>query len=166
MIRYAKTRELLRKLEARYLECSASDPTLAIAYSKMAMMELCGWLEEAFDEIAHNCVRQRLRTLDRRKFLQEKIAATYGFEYKTKARPLISHAIGVVRLLEIEKILEQDASLTILKTTCANLNKIRQDAAHSTLAGRSMPYPAPSVSISNFEKCLPIILKLWQLVRN
>jgi hypothetical protein len=128
-------------------------------------MEVCGWLEEAFDEIAHNCVRKRLRTLERRKFLQEKISATHGFEYNTKARPLISHAIGVVRLLEIEKELEEAASLTILKTTCSNLNKLRQDAAHKTLAGRAQTYPAPSVAIRHFETCLPIVQQMWGLVR-
>ncbi len=165
MIRYAKTRSLLIKFDGLYHKCSTSDTTLAIAYSKMAIMEVCGWLEESFDEVAHNCVRSRLRTLDRRKFLQEKIKATHGFEYMTKARPLISHAIGVVRLLEIERELELDASLTVLKTTCSNLNSHRKDAAHSTLAGRAQPYPAPSVAIRQFETCLPIVLRMWALVR-
>lgn len=165
MIRFAKTRDFLLKLDQLYHSCASSDATLAIGYSKMAIMEVCGWLEETFDEIAHNCVRSRLRTLDRRKFLEEKIAATHGFEYKTKARPLISHAIGVVRLLEIEKELEHTASLTILKSSCSNLNKLRQDAAHRTLAGRAQAYPSPSVAIKHFETCLPITQQMWSLVR-
>ncbi len=165
MIRYARTRKLLQKLDSCFNDSQASDPTLSIVYSKAAILEVCGWLEEAFDEIAHNCVRKRLRTLERRKFLNDKIKATYGFEYNTKARPLITHAIGVVKLLEIEKNLENDASLTVLKTTCSNLNKLRQDAAHTTIYGRKMTYPAPSVAIQEFEKCLPIVNRLWVLVR-
>lgn len=165
MIRHAKTRKLLSKLDRNYKKSQTGDPILSIVYSKAAILEVCGWLEEAFDEVAHNCVRERLRTLERRKFLDEKIKATHGFEYKTKARPLISHAIGVVRLLEIEKDLERDASLTVLKTICSNLNKLRQDAAHTTLSGRKMTYPAPSVAIQEFEKCLPIVKRLWELVR-
>lgn len=165
MIRYAKTRQLLHKLDRRYTKSQTRDPTLSIVYSKAAILEVCGWLEETFDEIAHNCVRQRLRTLERRKFLDDKIKATHGFEYKTKARPLIAHAIGVVRLLEIEKELESSASLIVLTTACSNLNKLRQDAAHTTLSGRKMTYPAPSVAIQEFEKCLPITKQLWELVR-
>lgn len=165
MIRYAQTRQLLKKLDRRYIKSQSADPTLSIIYSKAAILEVCGWLEEAFDEIAHNCVRERLRTLERRKFLEEKIKSTHGFEYKSKARPLISHAIGVVRLLEIEKYLERSASLTVLKTSCANLNKLRQDAAHTSLSGRKMTYPAPSVAIQEFDKCLPIVKLLWTLVR-
>lgn len=166
MISYAKTRLLLTKLDRRYQDCSLSEPTLAIAYSKIAVLEVCGWLEESFDEIAHNCVRSRLRTLERRKFLEDKIKSTYGFEYNSKARPLISHAIGVVRLLEVEKQLEVNGSLTILKSACANLNKLRQDAAHRTLAGRIQIYPAPSVAAQQFNICLPIITKMWALVRS
>jgi DNA-binding HxlR family transcriptional regulator len=165
VIYHVKTRFLLDKLSKLYEDCSTSDTTLAIVYSKMAILEVCGWLEESFDEIAHNCVRRRLRTLESRKFLFEKIKSTHGFQYDLNIRPLISHAIGVVRLLQIEREIEDSGSLTVLKTTCSNLNIHRRDAAHRTLAGRQQQYPAPSVAIREFETCLPIVLQMWSLVR-
>ena len=165
MLKFASTRRLLQKLDKLFQAYTGSDSTILIAYSKMANLEVCGWLEESFDEIAHNCVRARLPRLEQRKLLNLKIEQTYGFDYRTNARPLLSHALGVVRLLEIEKQMEQDGSLTLLRSTIGNLKPIRRDAAHTSIAGTTETYPAPSVALQRFETCLPLVQKLWGLVR-
>lgn len=165
MIRFLPTRRLLKRLDQLYNDCDGTDATLPIAYSKLATLEVCGWLEESFDEIAHNCVRNKLRTLDKRKLLAEKISTTHGFDYGGQARPLIAHAIGVVSLLRVEREIERDGSLTRLKGSIGNLKILRRDAAHTSLAGATKTYPAPSTTKQTFEECLPIIQSFWSLVR-
>ena len=166
MIKYAATRLLLRKLDRLYNEADGADATLPIAYSKLATLEVCGWLEEAFDEIAHNSVRHKLRTFEKRKLLAEKIEKTHGFDYGSHARPLIAHAVGVVKLMEVERKLESSAALSRLKGNIGSLKILRRDAAHTSLAGRSTAYPAPSISMATFEDCLPVLQQFWKLVRS
>lgn len=165
MIHYASTRALLRKLDKMYQESQGGDLNLPIAYSKLANLEVCGWLEESFDEIAHNCVRAKLRTIDERKVLVQKIESTHGFDYKQNVRPLLAHAVGVIKLLDIEKKMDSDGSLALLKSTIGTLKPIRRDAAHTSIAGTTTSYPAPSLALQRFETCLPLVQKLWLLVR-
>lgn len=165
MIRYASTRKLLQKLDKLYREHSTSDLSLPIAYSKLANLEVCGWLEEAFDEVAHNCVRNKLKSLEDRRLLIKKIEATHGFDYATHTRPLLIFALGVVKLIEVEKKLASDGSLDRLNGAIGSLKPVRRDAAHTSIAGTTESYPAPSVAIQRFETCLPIVQNLWRLVR-
>jgi hypothetical protein len=153
MLRFASTRRLLKKLDGLYRSYSGSDTTV------------CGWLEESFDEIAHNCVRAKLRNVESRKLLIDKISRTNGFDYQQHAQPLLSHAIGVVRLIQIERDMERDGSLTKLKGMIGNLKPIRSDAAHTSIAGTTSTYPAPSIALQRFETCLPLMQKLWVLVK-
>ena len=134
-----------------------------IMYSKLGILELSGWIEEGFDEIARNCVRRRLKTTQARDILENKIDRTYGFTYKKHSRELLSIAFGTIKLLEIEKSLERDGSLSLLTSELEVLNRQRQKAAHTFTKGTTLSFDAPSVTIARFKKINPVLQKLWDI---
>ena len=75
----------------------------SIMFSKLAVLELCGWIEECFDEIALNGVRNLSHSQHCRVALKQKLKATHGFHYTTKAKPLLQASIGTARLVKFEK---------------------------------------------------------------
>ena len=100
---------------------SNNDYRWPIMYSKLAILELCGWIEEGFDEIARNSVRRKLKTKASRSLLENKIKRTHGFEYDKHAQQLLGIALGTVKLSELEKKLEKEGRLTVLKVELCTL---------------------------------------------
>ena len=134
-----------------------------VIFSKLSVLELSGWVEEGFDEIARNCVRRKRRTYRSRDVLEDKIKATYGFTYSPQARELLAVAIGTIRLLEFEKALERDGSLTLLKSELGTLNKQRRSAAHTFTKGMTSTFDSPSITLARFFRVEPVLQRLWQM---
>ena len=150
---------------------ASSEPERPIIYSKLGVLELSGWIEEGFDAIARNFVRKQLisdsecDTLENGyDILEKKIDDTHGFTYNSNSRQLLVVAIGTVRLLEIEKELNQDGSLLLLKSELTSLNRQRRLAAHTFIIREMMgSFDAPSVTIDRFLKIEPILQRLWDM---
>lgn len=74
-----------------------------IYYSKLALLELCGWLEETMDNIVEaHCNRKLKLTANKTEFKKERIKPIYGFEYNRHFRPMLMAAIGIIELEKIE----------------------------------------------------------------
>lgn len=51
-------RNTLDSLDSKYNSAlTSSDPNEPVFYSKMAVLEYCGWIEEALDKIAIRCIK-------------------------------------------------------------------------------------------------------------
>ena len=142
---------------------SSYDQERPVIFSKLSVLELSGWIEEGFDEIARNCVRRKRRTYKSRDVLENKIKATHGFTYSDHARELLAVALGTVRLLEVEKELEGDGSLTKLRAELGMLNKQRQSAAHTFTKGTTRMFDSPSITLGRFSRVEPILQRLWDM---
>ena len=145
---------------------SNNDSLWQIMYSKLAILELCGWIEEGFDEIARNCVRRKLRTKASRSLLENRIKRTHGFGYDRNAQQLLGFALGTVKLTELEKKLEKKARLTVLKAELSALRTQRNLAAHIYVRGTTSILDAPSVTLNRFEKINPILQDYWERVKS
>ena len=132
-----------------------------IMFSKLGVLELSGWVEEGFDEIARSCVRSKLKTGKLPAVLERKIDKTYGFTYKENSRELLAVAFGTIKLLEVERDLNRDGSLLILRSELGALNKQRNAAAHTFTRGMTLQFDAPSVTIDRFHKVRPVLQRLW-----
>ena len=143
-----------------------SDRLVPVMYSKLAIVELCGWIEEGFDEIARNSVRRKLRTKASRRLLEKKIKRTHGFEYDSNAQQLIGFALGTVRLIELEKKLERKGRLTELKAQLSELHSQRNLATHNYIRGTTLTLQAPSTTLNRFEKIYPILEDYWERVKS
>ena len=90
----------LSVLDVWYNEPSAG-PDRPKLISKLALLELCGWIEETFDEMIRNIGNQ---TLGDEKWVNEKlIDRTSGFKYDAHLRSMIVELVGEVFARRIEE---------------------------------------------------------------
>lgn len=155
-----RTLEFLDREYRRHIV--SSEARVPLIFSKLGVIELGGWVEESFDEIARQCVRRRLRTSRSRDVLEEKIRKTHGFKYEKHSREMLAVAMGAVRLLRIENQLDRDGSLALLKSELNSLYRQRNQAAHTYTRGTTVVFDSPSVTIERFRRMEPILRRLWE----
>lgn len=121
-------------------------------YSKLALLELCGWIEESMDDVVRTCANRKLKTSGNLEFVEKQIIrGTHGFEYKRHFRTMLIQLIGLVNLERLEK------SLDIIKfhglaSTLDTLKTCRDAQAHTHLKGTMITLDHPSVTIDRFKK--------------
>ena len=154
------SRDVLRNLHLiseRYdsvMESSKiEDSIVAALYSKLALMELCGWIEETFDALLIDYVKRTVpvQTLQTT-ICDEIIDKVYGFRYKQDFRPLMEKIIGASKfqkvMLQLRKKRQRDE---ILKHELSELSKERNRAAHTHWrAGITPIFKAPTQTIYSF----------------
>ena len=162
MLYSGRIRRTLNFLDREYNRHIAShDPERPVIYSELGILELSGWIEEGFDEIARNCVRRRKKTHRSRDILEAKIKNTQGFTYNNHVRELLAVALGTIELLEVEKKLDRDGSLSLLKSELGSLNQQRRAAAHTFTKGTTPRFDAPSITLARFLRLESVLRELW-----
>ena len=133
--------DILKDLQILY--DNHPDNNHKIYFSKLALLELCGWIELAHDEIIKNYSDTKL-TIKINKDEIEKIviAQTYGFSYKSHFRPMVIKLIVFHRVEILESNLNSD--ILILKAQLGDLYKLRNKAAHTPTIGEIPTYQSPS----------------------
>jgi len=140
----------LKKLEGLYNR--TSDIKNGLFYSKLAVLELCGWIEESMDDIIRRCAARNLeRTQSRTSIEQEIIQRTYGFEYKRHFRRMLMQLIGIISLEKLERKVD-GTKFQIMEATLETLKTYRNSEAHTHLKGITRRLNAPSMTISDFSK--------------
>lgn len=119
--------------------------------SKLATLELCGWLEERFDAIAAGIAQhagvQAARTVI------ERIERTYGFHYSDHLRAIFLAIGGELLVLRVETAFQSKypGELDRLQSTLGVLWKQRCELAHASSvasSGKQLSVNAPSWSIN------------------
>lgn len=122
----------------------------ALYYAKLAILELCGWIEESMDEIAWRCANRHLRNSDNLKFVETHIIKrTYSFVYDTHFRNMLIQVLGIIKLEKLEHNLDP-TKLHLMKSTLDTLKTCRDNEAHTHLKGTTKRLDAPSVTQSRF----------------
>lgn len=165
MIHSGRIQKTLKFLEGEYQKSlTHSDEIRSVLFAKLALIEYCGWIEGAFDDIARNCVRSRLRSFASRRILEDKIKRTHGFTYNENTRPMLAVALGTIRLLEVERQLARHGRLEMLKSELSNLNQLRREAAHN-FTSATHSYSTPSYFLDNHRRLEPVLQDLRNMVR-
>jgi hypothetical protein len=138
--------------------------TEATYYSKLAIIELCGWIEHSMDNIADDFANRHLTSTPFKDIFTNVKKNTYGFEYKKNFRKMLSNTIGLHNMEAIELTLTATGEIAILEATLTALKILRDDAAH-TFIGATTTYQAPSVTKSQLLIIYPILRKIGQKVR-
>ena len=164
-----KNLSLLKKQYDKAMSSSRMDASLEAAlYSKFALLEFCGWLEETVDKILFDYIDRTITNIAVRKTIKEEIInRVYGFKYKEEFRPLFEKIIGAGNF---QHIISRLASLRgrdeLLKNKLAELTKARNRAAHTHhIKGVTPNYDAPSTTIENFKKLKPILYSIERMVK-
>lgn len=119
--------------------------------SKLATLELCGWLEGEFDRLVLLAEQGRLG--DPEWVKSNVISRTSGFQYDPHWRGMLSRLVGEVFARRVEEHMEVNfpGDLERLKTMLGTLWKIRCDLAHADMAAHiaaQQTFQAPSWSLN------------------
>ena len=118
-------------------------------YSKLAILELCGWIEISMDDIVRQCAKKNLRNPSNKKYIEDEfINKTHSFGYSTHFRRML---IGVIGLNFVEKLEQKVDSYKFgrLRAILGSLKKDRDIEAHEYIKGTTKILDAPSVTKIN-----------------
>lgn len=148
--------------ELKNLYDATSDTNHKIYYSKLALMELCGWIELCIDDILENFIDSKLLLQNNINLAKTNfVRLTYGFDYDKNLRPLLIKIVGLINVEKIEDILDFDGgTYTLLKSQLNNLVSLRNAAAHTTIVGVTHTYQSPHSMLTNLNNIYSHLAKL------
>lgn len=154
----------LNELERLYI--AATSQKKAIYYSKLAIIELCGWIEETVDDIFLMHVNRNCRNQANKKYFKDSvIARNHSFQY-AKIREMLISLVGIIETERLENKLEKQSEITLLTSYLANLKTARNEAAHTHLKGMTRTYNAPSRTINDYQNILRVLNKIDNELRS
>lgn len=134
--------------------------------SKLATIELCGWLEEEFDRLIRLVADGRISEVT---WIQtEVIENTYGFVYAKHWRAMLCKVVGEVFARRVEAAVDaaHPSDIQQMKSLLGQLWKDRCSFAHADLnanrANSQLTFNAPSVAIDRYNQ-LKVILARYEV---
>ena len=155
MINFTDILSTLNRLEQEYTSCS--DNQMPVLYSKLAVLELCGWIEQSVDTILYEYVDNNILDPDCKKKIKSIIKKNNGFNYDRNLFPLFCSVLGINNFENIIDTIPQ-VHFQNFKTITENYTDERNKAAHTdTPLGTARKYNAPSQVINDFNLIKPAI---------
>jgi len=137
-----------------------SNPLQATYFSKLALLELCGWLELTMDSIVLDCANAKLTEQSNKDHMEKSVVGmTYGFHYDQHFRPMLMKIVGLIKLEQIESGLIASGEMSILESQLGSLHQTRKRAAHTNINGATVTYEAPSKIKQYLAALHPILQK-------
>ena len=94
-------------------------------YSKLAILELCGWIEESMDDIAKSNANRYLKEKRNVDFIDDSIIKlTHGFDYNNNFRIMLMQLVGIINIEKLEYKLDS-TKFHIMKSTLGSLKDCR-----------------------------------------
>ena len=87
MVDYVSIENTLNKLDGLYN--SSLDTQMVILYSKLAVLELCGWIETSVDIVLFEYVDTHIVNIENKNKINGIIKKNHGFDYKSNIFPLL-----------------------------------------------------------------------------
>jgi cystathionine beta-lyase family protein involved in aluminum resistance len=138
----------LKQLDVLYNQARTQKEKLY--YSKLAMLELCGWIEESMDDIIKKCANRVLKVEKNKKYVADIIKKTNGFGYDEHFRRMLISVVGLVSIEKIEKKVDP-SKYCQFTAALNNLKSARNREAHTHLKGTTRIVDSPSLTIGNFQ---------------
>lgn len=119
--------------------------------SKLAILELCGWIEESFDELIRDVDKSTIN--DSKWVYTNVIANTSGFIYEKHFRSMLVKLIGEVLTRRVETEMEQNhnGDLDRMKLLLGTLWKTRCKLAHANVEANvisQVQFDSPSLNFA------------------
>lgn len=158
--------ETLDNIEAKYNIALTSPNSTAkdvTFYSKLAILEYCGWIEEMMDIIAYRSIKNQIVTQTFSDMSNTIIKKTWGFEYKKHFRKMLIQLIGTLKYQHIEIKLVHQNTLDVFIGELDYLTELRNKAAHTWTSGVTNQFPAPSLLITHLkDKIFPVLRIIYR----
>lgn len=153
----------LRELDRAYR--SATRPKDALFFSKLAILELCGWIEESMDDIVLRCSTRHLSDSANVRYCEKAIVRkTYGFDYDANFRWMLIRLVGLINVEALEKALDP-VKISALSGALATLKQQRNTEAHTHIKGLTKTINAPSVTLAQLAPVYEGLLEIDRRMR-
>lgn len=140
--------ENLEQLNQRYLKAKTAKD--AQYFAKLAIIELCGWIEVSMDHIVLSYAMRNLAETSNRTYCEGDIVKrTYGFDYNGHFRMMLVKTMGLVAVERLERRMDPAIRQRLI-SALSSLKQQRDAEAHTYLKGMTRTLNAPSVTISQF----------------
>ena len=140
----------LQELDCRY-QRKSSNPRDPMYYSKLALIELCGWIEISMDTIVLECAGKYLTGQRYIEYVEKDIVKkTYSFTYNNHFRFMLIQVVGILKVEELEGLFDQRKFL-VMKSTLGSLKKKRDQEAHTFIENTTPNLHAPSRIRQDFQ---------------
>ena len=154
----------LRALHRSFTKSSSAKESLFC--SKLAILELCGWIEESMDDVILRCAHRHLKSHPNMEYVREQIVRrTFGFDYDRHFRWMLIRLIGLINVEKIEKSVDQTKRAQ-LKATLTALKPVRDWEAHTHIRGATRSINAPSVTLNQFPAIYDGLMEYDRTIRN
>lgn len=124
----------------------------ALFYSKLAILEVCGWVEESMDDIIQINANRHLKEKQNLDYVDKPIIQlTYGFDYQNNFRNMLIQLIGIINVERLESNINSNKFLD-MKSALGSLKKCRDRQAHTHIRGTTTVIDSPSVTQNRFHQ--------------
>jgi len=126
-------------------------------YSKIALLELCGWIEDSMDEIVDNFTKRTVKTNDYLQVFESIKENTHGFQWDKHTRRMLYSTIGVHNVEKLDYQLQHKGIfIQKVENILEILWKERGMAHTHTISGNTYQF-TPSVCIGHLRDIYPVI---------
>jgi hypothetical protein len=136
----------------------------ALYYSKLAILELCGWIEQSMDDLVKKCAKRSCKQPASLTYIDQKIKRTYGFEYQQHFQDMLVRLFGIISVEKVEGKVDP-AKLVKLKAQLDFLKKARDAEAHTWIKGTAKVLDAPSVTLARFPDVYDGLVDFEKVIR-
>lgn len=119
-------------------------------FSKLAIIEACGWIEESMDDIIRECANKHLQEPKNFKFVEGLIGDTHSFKYHDNFRNMLIQTIGIINVEKLERVFDEDKFIQ-MTSSLGELKQRRDDQAHTYIKGTTLTIDAPSLTKKRFQ---------------
>lgn len=130
--------------------------------SKLALLELCGWLEGTFDELILHADKLTLK--DQNWTKQSVMKNVSGFDYGPHLRGMLTKLVGETFAKRVESCIDTSfpGDLDLLKSKLGTLWTKRCMFAHNDMVSHiasQTTFDAPSWTLAQYRTLVPLIAK-------
>ena len=138
----------LRSLNKAYL--GAKTQRFSYFYAKLAILELCGWIEVSMDDIVISHSKRILKSPGNISYVSDTVVdRTFGFEYERHFREMLVRVLGIGVCEKVEASINVTVQ-TKFVTELGQLKKLRNRLAHTYIKGTTTQIDAPSVTLQRY----------------
>ena len=146
MVAQYEIEKSLKRLEANF--DLSNSPVDQRYLSKVALIELCGWVEEEVDKLMLKYGKKCLKGTEFSTKYEEVVLNVYGFDYERHFRKMLVQLFGMYGTYHVEQSVG-DALRIQLKSVLGGLKTRRDKLAHHQLKGQTAHLMGFSVLLNN-----------------
>ena len=124
---------------------------LKVFLAKLAIIEVCGWIEEAQDKVLERALSRCVKETANKKKFEKKLEDNSGMSYDGNFKLLVVSMVGYHGCERIEKACDR-SKFGNFQRELNLFKKSRNSLAHTHVKGTQLRFDAPDKTIHNFDK--------------